>query len=265
MTGLQELEQYGYLERYQERDERGRLGSAVYRITDSPRAPLPTEADEKQEPRSEPMSENPTTDDPTSDDPRPKKNKSKKTNPQKTSPSPPSVPVAPSAGVSLLLAIGAREPRLRIGGQALSREGQRLDDLLAAGWDADSLRAALTGGLPLNVTHPAGFLARRIGHIPPTPSRLPLQDAGPERSATYTPPRFGKHVRPPALPECDDCGRPPVPGRALCAECLGWPLCSGCQRRRGDPEGANLCRTCGDDAREQQAAEMALRAALRTS
>jgi hypothetical protein len=42
MTGLQELERYGYLERHQERDERGRLGPAVYRITDSPNRPAPS-------------------------------------------------------------------------------------------------------------------------------------------------------------------------------------------------------------------------------
>ncbi|TDC24484.1 hypothetical protein E1265_09610 [Streptomyces sp. 8K308] len=200
------------------------------------------------------MSENPTTDDPMSGDPHPKKNKIKKTNQQKTNPSPPSVPASASAGVSLLLEIGVREPRLSVGGQALSREGQRLETLLAAGWDADALRTALTGALPARVTHPAGFLARRISHIPPAPVRLPAQDTGPERRATYTPPRFGEHILTPVLPECEDCGRPPVPGRDRCAECLGWPLCSGCQRRRGDPDSAGLCRTCGEEHREQAAA-----------
>ncbi|GAB2872573.1 hypothetical protein GCM10022245_04240 [Streptomyces mayteni] len=258
MTGLQELERFGYLERHQERDERGRLGAAVYRITDSPQRSVLPEVNDGKRPRSAPMSENPTTDDPTSDEPHPKKTKIKKTNRQKTAPSPPSGPEVPSAGVSLLLDVGAHEPRLRVGGQALIREGQRLDVLLAAGWDIDALRAALTGGLPARVTHPAGFLARRIAHIPPAPVRLPTQDAGPERRATYTPPRFGEHVRTPALPECEDCGRPPVPGRDRCAECLGWPPCSGCQRRRGDPEDAGLCRTCGEEDREQQAVRTAL-------
>jgi hypothetical protein len=262
MTGLQELENYGYLERHQERDERDRLGVAVYRITDSPRPASPTEAGDQEEPRSAPMSENPTTDQPTSDEPRPKKNKIKKTNQQKTNPSPPSA--EPSRGISLLLEIGTREPRLRIGGQALSRQGQRLDALLSAGWDIESLRAALTGGLPARVTHPAGFLTRRISHIPAAPMRIPPQDHGPEPGATRTPPRFGEHLRTPALPECDDCGRPPVPSHDRCAECMGWPLCSACRRRHGAPQGGGLCRVCAAEPGRQQTAEATLDAALRT-
>lgn len=266
MTGLKELERYGYLERHQERDARGRLGTAVYRITDSPRQAAPPKAIAQENSSSRPSSENPTTDEPTSDEPmpgrpEPKKNKIKKTNRQKTKPSPPSAShadaparehgaTAPSPGTSLLLEIAAREPRLAIGGEALSRQGERLNALLTAGWGVDALRAALTGGLPAQITSPAGFLARRIGHIPAAPVPLPPQVIGIERIDTYTPPPFGQHIVTPPLSECDDCGVPSVPGFERCADCMGWPLCSGCERRRVNPNGTGLCRTCDEQAAE---------------
>ncbi|MEU8623195.1 hypothetical protein [Streptomyces sp. NPDC048623] len=68
-TALTELERYGYLHRYQERDELGRLGEAVFEVTDMPEglligAEAPWEEPEspsKQSRRSEPSPENPST------------------------------------------------------------------------------------------------------------------------------------------------------------------------------------------------------------
>lgn len=277
MTGLKELERYGYLERHQERDARGRLGTAVYRITDSPRRRASPPAGSN--PRSGPSSENPTTGEPTSDEPtsghtQPQKTKVKKTTRQQTTPSPPSRPsppshsgadararengtartdgpaAAPSPGVSLLLEIGARDPRLGIGGQALARQGEYLNALLAAGWEAESLRTALTGGLPAHITRPAGFLARRISHIPAAPATLPAQVTRPQSAVTSTPPPFGQHLLTPPLPECEDCGVPPVPGFDRCAACMAWPYCADCQRRRVTPESTGLCRTCDEEHRQ---------------
>jgi hypothetical protein len=243
MTRLKELERHGYLERHQERDERGRLGTAVYRITDSPKRPATIGAGAKSH-RSAPKSENPTTGKPTSADRQPKKTKIKKTSQQKTTPSPPFP--APSPGVSLLLEIGTRDARLGIGGEALHRQAKRLDTLLADGWDADALRAALTGGLPTHITSPAGFLACRISHIPAAPVTLPAQTVGSRDGTTYTPPPFGQHIVTPALPECDECGRPPVPGYDRCAACMDWPYCSGCERRPVPPNGTGRCGTCDE-------------------
>jgi hypothetical protein len=277
-SGLKELERYGYLARHQERDERGRLGTAVYRITDSPARP-----ENPQNPRSEPLTENPATGERATGDPKPKKTKIKKTSDQKSQPSPPSrqgtarketasekrkgaappEPAPASPGVSLLLGIGAREQRLGIGGQVLSQLGARLDTLLATGWSAADLHAALTGGLPIRVTSPAGFLARRIDAIPAAPSSFPLPDpVPPPGKETYAPPRFGDHTGTPPLPECEDCGVPPVPGYGRCAACMDWPICDGCQRRRTIPGGNGLCRTCGEDEHEWQAAADALNALL---
>ncbi|MFD7507829.1 hypothetical protein ACFV5N_00575 [Streptomyces sp. NPDC059853] len=269
-SGLKELERYGYLARHQERDERGRLGTAVYRITDSPARP-----ENPQNPRSGPLTENPATGEPATGEPEPKKTKIKKTSTQKTQPSPPShqgtarketapekrketappeaAPASP--GVSLLLGIGAREHRLGIGGQALSRLGTRLDALLATGWSPEDLRTALIGGLPPRVNSPAGFLARRIDAIPAAPSACPSHDPVPlPGNETYVPPRFGDHAGTPPLPECEDCGVPPVPGYGRCAACMDWPFCDGCQRRRTIPGGNGLCRTCNVDEQEWQAA-----------
>jgi hypothetical protein len=173
-----------------------------------------------------------------------------------------------SMGVSLLMAVGAEHPQLAVGGQALADLGARLDLLLAAGWEPAALRAALTGGLPPRITAPAGFLARRIAHIPPIPVTLPapaitLEDET-THGETFTPPPFGRHLPPPALAECEECGVPPVPGHNRCPQCLGWPLCTGCGLRRANPAGDGLCRPCRDDFAERHAAEHALTPALET-
>ncbi|MGP4112344.1 hypothetical protein ACTWP5_15705 [Streptomyces sp. 4N509B] len=263
MSGLRELERYGYLARHQERDERGRMGTAVYRITDSPRRAGSATPPTPQARTSRPSSEIPTTDEPASVAPSPQKTNSKKTNHQKTDAPPPSLsrpaararererrPTEPSsAGTSLLLEIGSDDSRLAIGGQALSRQGERLDALLATGWDPLALRAALTGGLPATINHPAAFLARRITHIPDAPTPPPQPASASSRSETYTPPPFGRHIATPPLPECDDCGVPPVPGHRRCAACMGWPYCPTCRSRRVFPTGNSLCGACDGTTR----------------
>lgn len=76
-TALRELERYGYLRRRQDRDEHGRLGKAVFEVTDMPEglvveAPAPWEPPKEpaeENPRSEPSTGNPSTD-PSSENPR---------------------------------------------------------------------------------------------------------------------------------------------------------------------------------------------------
>ncbi|MEU2608855.1 hypothetical protein [Streptomyces albus] len=57
-TALRELERYGYLRRRQDRDEHGRLGKAVFEVTDMPEG-LVVEAPAPWEPPKEPAEENP--------------------------------------------------------------------------------------------------------------------------------------------------------------------------------------------------------------
>ncbi|WP_053634502.1 MULTISPECIES: hypothetical protein [unclassified Streptomyces] len=72
-TALRELEQYGYLHRRQERDEKGRMGESVFEVTDMPdglligaAAPWETPREPQEENRrSEPSTENPSTEEAT--------------------------------------------------------------------------------------------------------------------------------------------------------------------------------------------------------
>lgn len=89
MSGVAELEKYGYLKREQVRDEKGQMGESVWTILSPdasyPQAPTsenPTTGSESENPRSEPESGFPTSGDAESDNPPPKKTSPKKTNPE---------------------------------------------------------------------------------------------------------------------------------------------------------------------------------------
>lgn len=103
MAALQELELYGYLQRFRERRPDGTLGRMVYEISDDPipvdefEHDAPKQPSELQTRRSEPKSGEPTQVQPTRVHPDPKKTKGKKTNQKNPngSPSPLDTPHTP--------------------------------------------------------------------------------------------------------------------------------------------------------------------------
>ncbi len=146
-TALKELQQHGYLIRERERRSDGTLGAAAYFITDMPQPPerdnspaAPPSVPAAGKNRSwGPESEKPAQAEPAQADPPTKNTKPKKTTNQNTNPVRPSAPRTrtrghddaartnpgtgqsapqdtpreePSAGVRLLLSIGARHPKL---------------------------------------------------------------------------------------------------------------------------------------------------------
>ncbi|MGC0407744.1 hypothetical protein RKD31_000987 [Streptomyces sp. SAI-163] len=198
-SGLQELEQHGFLVRGRERGPDGTLGAAVYFITGLPAL---------QNHRSQPKSGYPPVDEPTLAN-RPTKNtKTKKTNKQKTRPLLPraratgaristgtgrpdtaastspagSSPAAPSTsdaslaippmpaademhpGIQLLLEIAAGRPELLLTGKTLTDQGRVVTVMLESGWTSTQLRHVIAGRpLPAPVRTSVGaIIAARL-------------------------------------------------------------------------------------------------------
>ncbi|MDQ0994764.1 hypothetical protein [Streptomyces sp. V3I7] len=272
-TGLEELDNHGFLHRDRDRNPDGTLGQALYVITDLPAL---------QSPRSQPKSGFPGLADPTLADPATKNTNRKKTNKQNTRPLPPcdrrtaarthrrtAPPAAPSAGemhpgIRLLLDIGATRPELLLTGPALTDQGRVATVMMDAGWSPEQLRHVITDRPlpnPVRTTVGAIIAARlRAAQVYPPPATVadhhapapdePFATSTTEPSSSpYAAARtVSEALTYRALVECAGCGRPgTAPGEDLCPTCLGWPpcrTCSGPTPRRAHPDGDGRCATC---------------------
>jgi hypothetical protein len=179
-------------------------------------------------------------------------------------------PVAVTAGVALLLSIGAEVPALLLSGQTLADQGAMVTGMLESGWSPGQLRQVIAGRpLPHPIrTTVGGVISARLRAAVAAPApgsvpRLPAQSSGPEAvgglaEVTPVPPSWAAQQaaleaatagRGP-LRDCDGdgglCPRLAVPGESMCAEHLGWELCPQCTARRVRP-GRELCGRCEDD------------------
>ncbi|MFJ9455954.1 helix-turn-helix domain-containing protein [Kitasatospora sp. NPDC101447] len=76
-----------------------------------------------------------------------------------------------TAGMSLLLDLGRREPRMALAGKPLSDQAARVEGLLAGGWTHEALTGILSAPLPERVTRSVGaILAARIAAVPTVPA-----------------------------------------------------------------------------------------------
>ncbi len=138
-------------------------------------------------------------------------------------------------GLDVLYRLGAEIPALALAGRPLTDQARRLDDLIAhTPWTADTLLVALTAPFEDRVRTSAGaVVSARISALPSAPRPT---------APGETPRSVAEEVARRVLLECTDCGRPPMPGAELCAECSGWPLCPSCGRYR--TEHGTPCPRC---------------------
>ncbi|MFJ1708717.1 hypothetical protein [Kitasatospora sp. NPDC088346] len=166
-----------------------------------------------------------------------------------------STATAASAGVMLLLEIGAAHPELAVSGLALIDQGAALDRRLANGWAPDHLRTAVTAN-PKNepIRNAAAVLAYRISTLPEAPGIPPGHGAAGATAPAVAVPRprsVQQEIQNRAQHECQGrdgfCGRQvPVEG-ALCSACRK-PCSAACGR--GPAEPARLdgrCQACVQD------------------
>ncbi|MFI1890743.1 hypothetical protein [Streptomyces jumonjinensis] len=200
------------------------------------------------------------------------------------------VRVDPSPGVDLLLSIGSWRPDLLLTGQTLLDQGRMVTGLLDAGWRMEMLRELITSPLPENTRSVGAVIAARLraaASMPvprPVPVRpgvdrpsVPAQGWSPEGvwgtadGPTPVPASYAEREREIAaavagrgvLVDCegDDrmCSRLAESGHSLCAEHLGWPLCSGaggtCKRRV--PVEGQVCAVCAVCEQAESAARAA--------
>ncbi|MEU9412248.1 hypothetical protein AB0E08_42050 [Streptomyces sp. NPDC048281] len=274
-TGLNQLEQHGFLCRSRDRNPDGTLGQALYFITDLPALGNAT---------SQPESGFPGLAEPTLADPGTKNTNRKKTKREDTSPLPPCRPTGaartpgrrhqpdatatkaePAAdemhpGIRLLLDLGAARPDLLLTGKTLTDQGRIVTVMLEAGWSTEHLRHVIADRPlphPVRTTVGAIIAARlRAAQAYPPPAIEadhhnqaawdgPPRRRNPDSEAART---VSEALTYRALVECAGCGRPgTAPGEDLCPACLGWPLCRTCPGptpRRAHPHGDGRCTTC---------------------
>ncbi|MFI2415146.1 hypothetical protein [Streptomyces sp. NPDC018947] len=272
-TGLNELEQHGFLVRERERGPDGTLGAAVYFITDLPAL---------QSRRSPPETGYPPVDKPAQVNRPPKNTNRKKTNKQKTRPlrpcdraanarvssgtgrpdaaaspagSPPAAPAAPHPssailpvlaadelhpGIQLLLEIGAAQPELLLTGKALTDQGRVVTVMLESGWTSTQLRHVIAGRpLPAPVRTSIGAIIA---------ARLRAAQAYPP-PATLTSPHPRGHVLDDERPVPSTPARSSTtPAARTVTEALTYRAlveCAGCGVP-GTAPGEDLCPACLD-------------------
>ncbi|MFK0253160.1 helix-turn-helix domain-containing protein [Streptomyces sp. NPDC090445] len=198
-TALRELEEHGYLGRYQERLPSGRV--VTYTVSYNNPPALRTEARRGDEPPPEP----PEPDDdgggggggrPTPPDEEPPV-------PQREEPSPlPEPETAPSPEAdaearSLLARLRLRDPRLVLSERDVARLAPAVAAWLERGLTPSAVGATLTRSLPLTPIHsPYGLLAHRLRELipPPIPAGPAIRPPGPDRT-----------IHP--LQCCESCGK----------------------------------------------------------
>ncbi|MFI6843584.1 helix-turn-helix domain-containing protein [Kitasatospora sp. NPDC050467] len=117
-------------------------------------------------------------------------------------------------GMTLLLELGRRDPRMALAGKPLMDQAAMAEGLLAAGWTGDALTSVLSAPLPEKVTHSVGaILAGRLSKVPSAP---PLRPAAAMSPAAGPAPGPRHH-------ECPGrdglCGRHVAAAGKLCAAC----------------------------------------------
>ncbi|MFD4371099.1 hypothetical protein [Streptomyces sp. NPDC058486] len=148
-------------------------------------------------------------------------------------------------GLDVLCRLGTQVPALALAGRPLTDQARHLDELLAhTSWTPETLLAALAAPFEGSVRVSAGaVVAARIRALPATQAVAPARE--PRRTVAEEQARR-------ILPECTECGRPPVPGTDLCAACAGRPMCPSCHRT--GPADGSPCRSC---TRTDQPADLA--------
>ncbi|MGY3341119.1 hypothetical protein ACVW0K_007312 [Streptomyces filamentosus] len=144
-------------------------------------------------------------------------------------------------GLDVLYRLGAQVPRLALAGRPLADQARRLNDLLATTpWTPETLLAALAAPFEGTVRTSAGaVVSARITALPTAPVLV----EGPAEVRRTVAEETARRV----LAECTDCGRPPLDGGDLCAECAGWPLCPSCRLYR--TEDGSPCPRCRENDR----------------
>ncbi|MDJ0347153.1 hypothetical protein QMK19_38940 [Streptomyces sp. H10-C2] len=186
-----------------------------------------------------------------------------------------------SDGTEILHRMGRRVPQLALAGKVLNDQALRLDGLLAESerlgrpWSRGELLEALCAPFTEKIRTSAGaVVSARIGALPLTPNapRIPVQGTAPDAAAdgadwdrdggrggrmpsgrdlsssaawTWAEKRAALDAATRHGRDCagDDnlCRRLAVEGETLCAEHLGWPVCSGgC----GIRDRTGLCADC---------------------
>ncbi|GAB7187102.1 helix-turn-helix domain-containing protein [Kitasatospora sp. Ki12] len=115
-----------------------------------------------------------------------------------------------SEGMTLLLELGRREPRMVLAGKPLADQSAMVEGLLAGGWQAEDLLRILSAALPEKITKSvAAILSARLSKVPPVPAL---------RAAVLAP-----TVSLPPAHECQGqdgmCGRPVPRPEQLCTGC----------------------------------------------
>ncbi|MFE1770022.1 helix-turn-helix domain-containing protein [Streptomyces sp. NPDC059008] len=201
---LRELEAYGYLERVRQRNDQGRLVTVTisYNNPEATRARRAREAAARSVRRSaaDPAPEEPAPSAVPEPPPAPK-------TPPPALPQPRDQHKHHPAGSALLANLRRDDPRLLLSVQDVQRLAPAVAAWLERGVAPDSVRRALTTGLPQPLRSPAALIAHRLaeGLPPPLAAAAP---AGPARAQL------------PPFQTCDGCERAfraPAPGR--CRDC----------------------------------------------
>ncbi|MDX3385091.1 hypothetical protein PV682_26965 [Streptomyces niveiscabiei] len=122
-------------------------------------------------------------------------------------------PPSRSRAVILLAALSRTAPSLFLSAAECAQLAPLVEEWFARGAGSETVRTALTAGLPHVVHSPAALLRRRlVDKMPPPVPVRPVVPVVPE----------GQAVRPVRLLECSECG---VPGKP---EALPGGLCKGC-------------------------------------
>ncbi|MFJ1709214.1 hypothetical protein [Kitasatospora sp. NPDC088346] len=157
---------------------------------------------------------------------------------------------AASAGVMLLLSIGATHPELRVFGPALADQGAELDLRLAAGWPVEMLRAILTAPGKDPVRDAASVIAWRIKHLPVAPAAVPA-DAPvlPQQAPRTVAQELGRRTDHECPGQDGQCGRPVNVAGELCPRCK-TPCSAGCGRSANPARLDALCSGCARQAEQ---------------
>ncbi|MFD7629609.1 helix-turn-helix domain-containing protein [Streptomyces sp. NPDC059851] len=197
-TALRELEQHGYLGRYQERLPSGRV--VTYTVSYNNPPALRAEARKRND---EPPPEPPEPDGDGGGHPTPTEEEPPTPEPGEREPEPlpgPEVAPPPEADAearSLLARLRLRDPRLVLSERDVARLAPAVAAWLERGLTPSAVSATLTRSLPLTPVHsPYGLLAHRLRELIP-----PAIPAGP----AIRPPGPDRVIHP--LQCCESCGK----------------------------------------------------------
>ncbi|MEU2395572.1 helix-turn-helix domain-containing protein [Streptomyces sp. NPDC007369] len=199
-TALRELEQHGYLGRYQERLPSGRV--VTYTVSYNNPPALRAEARKSHEPPPEP----PEPDDdgggghpapPEEEPPAPHRDEPPPLPEPEMEPEPAPTPETDAEARSLLARLRLRDPRLVLSERDVTRLAPAVAAWLHRGLTPSAVSATLTRTLPLTPIHsPYGLLAHRLRELIP-----PAIPAGP----AIRPPGPDRQIHP--LQCCESCGK----------------------------------------------------------